>query len=110
MLSGLSMKFINLAELKQISEGFNEFDVNAAAAIAAKDAAEADAIQTAEDRVQTGEDVVATGLLKDETTIQTSLATEQAVLTAADRVQTGLDVIATGEDRVQTGLDVMTLT
>mgnify|MGYP000305379173 CR=1 FL=1 len=97
----------NLAELKQISEGFNEFDVNAAAAIAAKDAAEADAIQTAEDRVQTGEDVVATGLLKDETTIQTSLATEQAVLTAADRVQTGLDVIATGEDRVQTGLDVI---
>lgn len=112
----------NLAELKQISEGFNEFDVNAAAAIAAKDAAEVDAIQTAADRVQTALDVITTtaqaviattqaGLATtngeaqvDLAEAQVALATAKAVLTAADRVQTGLDVIATAADRVQTGL------
>ena len=57
----------NLAYIKQVSESFNEFGINAATAIAAKDEAEVAAIQTAADRVQT----------------------------AADRVQTGLDVIAT---------------
>ena len=46
----------NLAYIKQLSESFNEFDINAAAAIAAKDEAEAAAIQTAADRVQTGLD------------------------------------------------------
>ena len=122
----------NLAELKQISEGFNEFDVNAAAAIAAKNSAKADAIQTAADRVQTAADRVQTALDVIATTTQVviattqaglattngeaqvdlaeaqvALATAKAVLTAADRVQTGLDVIATAADRVQTGLDAV---
>lgn len=125
----------NLAELKQISEGFNEFDVNAAAAIAAKDAAEADAIQTAEDRVQTAADRVQTALDVIATTTQVviattqaalattngeaqvdlaeaqvALATAKAVLTAADRVQTGLDVISANSARdaalIQSGVYV----
>lgn len=66
------------------------------AALAAADAADADAQATAADRVQTGLDVQATAA--------------DAVATAGDRLQTGLDAQATAADRVQTGLDAVTST
>ena len=91
----------NLAELKQISEGFNEFDVNAAAAIAAKDAADADVVLTNADVVLTNADVVTT-------TAQAVIAADNAALTAADRVQTGLDRVQTGLDVIATAADVVT--
>lgn len=122
----------NLAYIKQVSESFNKFGINAATAIAAKDEAGVAAIQTAADRVQTAADRVQTALDVIATTTQVviattqaalattngeaqvdlaeaqaALATAKAVLTAADRVQTGLDVIATAADRVQTGLDAV---
>ncbi len=95
----------NLAYIKQVSKSFNEFSINAATAIAAKDKAEIDAIQTAADRVQTALDVITTTTQVELAEAQVALATAQAVLTAADRVQTGLDAIATAADRVQTGID-----
>ena len=106
--------YVNLGTIKSLAEGFNDFEVNAAAAIAAKDEAEvfrdetnANAAQTTLDVIQTAEDVVATGLLKDAATTQAGLTAEDRVQTGLDRVQTGLDAVATAEDRVQTGLDVI---
>ena len=125
--------------LVQIGQKGDVGDVNpdnityAAAAVAAANSAEenaintaADAASTAADRVQTGLDKLATaadrvqtGLDAATATTKSSIATAKAseaaaseaaaaadaVATAADRVQTGLDKTATAADRVQTGLD-----
>ena len=85
-----------------------------AAALISKNAADADAVQTAADRVQTGLDKIATAADRVQTGLDKTAADGDAVATAADRVQTGLDRTATGgdkiataADRVQTGLDVI---
>lgn len=74
----------NLPAIITLSEGFAAFDANAAAAIAAKDAADADVVLTNADVVLTHADVVTT-------TAQAVIAADNAALTAADRVQTGVD-------------------
>lgn len=102
----------NLPAIITVSEGFAAIAANSAAAIAAKDAANADVVLTNADVVLTHADVVLTNadvVLTNAdvvtTTAQAVIAVDNAALTAADRVQTGLDAIATALDRVQTGLD-----
>jgi hypothetical protein len=87
----------NLAAIKLLAEGFNDFEVNAEEAITARNEAEefknitqSDAEQTSSDRVQTGADLVATQTARDE-------AVESAE-------QTALDVIATDEAKVAAAL------
>lgn len=90
----------NLPAIITVSEGFAAIAANSAAAIAAKNATNANVVLTNADVVLTHADVVTT-------TAQAVIAADNAALTAADRAQTGLDVIATAADRVQTGLDVV---
>jgi hypothetical protein len=78
----------NLPAIITVSEGFAAIAANSAAAIAAKDAADADVVLTNADVVLTHADVVTT-------TAQAVIAADNAALTAADRVQTGLDAAAT---------------
>ena len=79
---------------------------------AARDGAEADAVQTALDRIATAADRAQTALDRVATAADVVAAEADRVATAADRVvttadrvQTGLDRVQTAADRVQTGLD-----
>ncbi len=72
---------------------------------AARDGAEADAVQTALDRIATAADRVQTGLDRVATAADVVAAEADRVATAADRVVTTADRVQTGLDRTQTGLD-----
>jgi hypothetical protein len=75
-----------------------EIEANRAAAEAAADSADENALATLSDRIATADD-------REHTAADRVATGQDREATSADRTQTGLDRIATGEDRTQTGLD-----